>query len=919
MNKKNYLLFAVLFLFLISFAGPVAFSAGGRIEGKVTDSKGAAIVGATVTATDPTSKQTFTATTDNEGNFKIEGLAAGTYDVAITAKGFAAGRADGVKVTEGAAALVNLHLEPAPIEAAVSVTASTAKANSDPVYQQLRQKSKNDQSFAGEYASVSDLVLRRDAGVFTLRHGEIYFLAPVEGRSTAAVFFGEGNFSLVPPTDPEKQALQLFTNEPALNEDFTRLIIRFTDKTFEEIKNSSNVKMGTAGPQAGRARDAFRDNEQLVRKQLHDNRELRTLLDLYCPSCPGFYNAFVDGKKHSKLVYIVDPLGIPNVSPEEVLLLSYGESDGGFWTAFHLADEYKNATAASSEDHRIIDLNHHEIDLTIKGARMIASDKITFRALKSGIRLVPMDLYRTLRVSHVEDDQGKELGFIQEGKDDDADFGVIFPQALEAGKTYTMRVQYEGIDALRDSGGGNYILIPRSSWYPNNGGTQFGDRATFDVTYHYPKGLMLIGTGAPVGPETKDGDITVAKWSSGTTELAVAGFNYGRFKRKELIDKDTGYDIEFYANTEVPDELKQIQMAIEQAEAAGVKTATTLGSISTTGMADQAIAQAENATRIYTNFFGKLPYTRLAMSQQPAAFFGQAWPTLVYMPYTAFIDTTQRTQLFGLRGGTDNFWRYVAPHEVAHQWWGHVIGWDSYRDQWMSEGFAEFSASLFVQLTRGQDKFIDFWEDQRKLITESSPQTKDRKPFTVGAVTQGYRLNNGKTGSVAQRMIYPKGAYILHMIRMLMFDAQTGDARFKAMMQDFVQTHFNKDISTDDLKRAVEKHITKDMDILGNGRMDWFFDEWVYGTEMPSYRFDYQFAADGSLSGKITQSGVSDRFVMRVPVYVDYGKGWVRLGSAAMLGNSSLDLPNIKIPKGAKRAAVCAWNDVLALSIQNAH
>jgi hypothetical protein len=528
-----------------------------------------------------------------------------------------------------------------------------------------------------------------------------------------------------------------------------------------------------------------------------------------------------------------------------------------------------------------------------------------------------MDLFRTLRVNRVEDGQGKELNFIQEGKDEDADFGVIFPERLEAGKSYTMRIQYEGSDALRDSGGGNFILIPRSSWYPNNGGTQFGDRAIFDVTYHYPKGMTLIGTGAPVGPETRDGDNSVVKWSSGTTELAVAGFNYGRFKKKELADKDSGYNIEFYANTEVPDELRRIQLQIEQLEANGQKTETTLGSITTTGMADQAIATAQNSVRIYNNFFGKLPYTRIAMSQQPAGNFGQAWPTLVYMPYTAFMDSTQRSQLMGVRGGTDDFWRDVAPHEIAHQWWGHIIGWDSYHDQWMSEGFAEFSASLYVQFTRGNDKFIDFWENQRKLITEASPQTQGKKPYTVGAVTQGYRLNSAKTGGVARFSIYPKGAYILHMIRMLMFDPKTGDERFKAMMQDFVKTYFNKDISTEDLKRAVEKHMTKDMDVDGNRKMDWFFDEWVYGTEMPSYKFNYQIGADGALSGTITQSGVSDRFVMRVPVYIDFGKGWARLGSATVVGNSSVDLNNIKLPKGLKRAAVCALNDVLALNVQN--
>jgi hypothetical protein len=919
MKKRYYLTLTLLVLLSLIVVPRAVLSAGGRIEGKVTDPKGAAIVGAKITVTDQALNQSFPAVSDSQGNYKVEGLAAGIYSVAISARGFAMGRVENVKVDGGAVVPVNLKLEVAELEAEVNVPAGGVKPNSDPIYQQLRQQSKNEQSFAGNYAAVNNLVLKRDAAVFTMKSGEVYFLAPTEGRVTGAVFIGDGQMTLVPPTDTEKRSLQLFTDEPSITEDFSRLVIRFTDKTFDEIKNSPNAKMSSTGSQASRARDAYRENEQLLRQRLRDNRDLRTLVDLYCADCDGYFGAFIDGRKHNKLVFLMDSFGVPSVSPEEVLLLSYGESDGGFWTAFHLADEYKQGGPTSAEDHRLVDLTHHEIETTIKGAHLTASDLITFESRRSSIRVLPLDLFPTLRVSRIEDEKGRDLKFIQENKDEDADFAVIFPESLEAGKTYKIKVHYAGSDALLDSGGGNFILNPsaRANWYPNNAGTQFGDRALFEMTFRFPKALSLVSTGALASPEVREGDTTVAKWTSGATQLAVAGFNYGRFKKKELADKDTGLNIEFYANTEVPDELKRVQMAIEQAEARGARTTTTLGSISTSGMADQAISDALNSTRIYSNFFGKLPYSRIAMTQQPAGNFGQAWPTLIFMPYTAFMDSTQRVQLMGIRSGTDSFFRYVAPHEVAHQWWGHVIGWNSYRDQWMSEGFAEFSSSLYVQLTRGNDKFVDFWENQRKLITESSPATRDRKPYTVGPVTQGYRLNSGKTGAVAQRMIYPKGAYILHMIRMLLYDATTGDDRFKFMMRDFVKTHFNKDISTEDLKAAVEKHMTDEMDFNGNHRMDWFFDEWVYGTEMPSYRFDYQIGADGSLSGRITQSGVSDKFVMRVPLYVDYGKGWVRLGSAALAGNSTVDIGNIKLPKGLKRAAICAWNDVLALSIQN--
>jgi len=111
--------------------------------------------------------------------------------------------------------------------------------------------------------------------------------------------------------------------------------------------------------------------------------------------------------------------------------------------------------------------------------------------------------------------------------------------------------------------------------------------------------------------------------------------------------------------------------------------------------------------------------------------------------------------------------------------------------------------------------------------------------------------------------------------------------------------------------------MTGQMDVDKNGRMDWFFNEWVYGTEMPAYRFDYQIGSDGSLSGRITQSGVSNKFVMLVPVYVDFGQGWVKLGTAVLAGNTSVDLSNIKLSMTPKRAAICAMNDVLASSIQN--
>ena len=788
----------------------------------------------------------------------------------------------------------------------------TVKAQ-DSVYTKLRGLSALNDAFSGDYATVSNVVLKQDLGTFVFKSGEIYFLKPADGRVTGAVFIGSGEFSLTPPTRTEQNAIAIFVGGPAIKEGFTSLEMFFTDKTFDNIKAMPGVTMGKGGGQAEKARSLYRARETVLRQQLHSNIDSRVLGDLYAPTRPGFFTAFIDGEHFNKLVYNVDPLGIPEVYPEQVALISYGDTDGGIWTAFHLADEYKKGTAVSWTDRRSFDIKHHDIDATINGTKISATDTVTIEMREANSRVLPLALFGSLRVQSVIDaDTGSAVNFIQEKKDEDSDLGVILPEAKAVGKPFKIKVTYEGSDAIRAAGTGNFILIPRETWYPNNPASAFGDRATFDIAFHYKKQYMMVGVGDRVGEETVDGDIKTSKWTSGDVELAVAGFNFGDFKMKDLKDPDTGLDLEVFTNREIPDEVKMI-----------AENSPTMGSLNTGSMASTVLTDAENSTRLYSAFFGKLPYKRVAMTQQPAGFFGQAWPTLVFMPYIAFFDATYRVQLFGLQGATDGFWTEVAPHEVAHQWWGHSVGWTSYHDQWMSEGFAEFSASLFLQFTeKNTAKYLTFWDNQRKRILEATPRTMNKKPYTVGPVTQGYRLNSAKTGAVAQSMIYPKGAYILQMIRMMMYDHRgaTGDQHFQEAMRDLISSHLNKDISTNDFKLAIERHILPTMDVDKNGKMDWFFDEYVYGTDMPSYKLSYTLApGEGgktNFSAKLEQSGVSKDFVMRVPLYLDFGKGWVYLGTATAVGNTVVDIQPIALPAAPKGATVAAFADLLAAKIE---
>jgi aminopeptidase N len=208
--------------------------------------------------------------------------------------------------------------------------------------------------------------------------------------------------------------------------------------------------------------------------------------------------------------------------------------------------------------------------------------------------------------------------------------------------------------------------------------------------------------------------------------------------------------------------------------------------------------------------------------------------------------------------------------------------------------------------------YIEFWERLQKRILEKN--NYGVAPNDAGPLWMGLRLISPRTENAYQNVTYPKGAYVLQMLRSIMYSPQDQDKPFIAMMHDFVESHRDKPASTESFKAIAEKHMSKMVDLGGNGRLDWFFNEWVYVTQVPRYHFEYQLlpAESGKvkLHMTITQSEVDEHFVMLVPIFADFGKGMVRLGQIGIAGNSSRSADMV-LQSQPKKVALNAFKDIL--------
>ncbi len=891
---------------LLLLLGLSSYVYAGTISGTITDPSGAVIFDARVEISGGDLTQPLVLTSDGLGHFASPDLKPGQYTVRVTREGFQVFE-ESIELKQ--ALDLQIHLKIAAQETKITVPGQAmAYANSEPVYRELRAIG------LGETFQLNAFTLRYDVGTFQFEKGTLTWLAPVEGVVTGAVFVGEGHFRLAAFTDMDSREIERRTGSKGVDEEFTEIVFRFTG----EQRKSFFPAMGAKLEPSAAAATAFQHwkeqmrqrrevpqgfSEYLLHGETMDNVDADVLAAVYNRAHPPFFNAYIHGKKHKDLRFFARTRvgAVPQLdSPEEVGLINYdpyGMSDG-VWYLGHLKSEYEKKTASSMEDRRLFATESYKIETVIaKNQHLFSSATIIFRPLIAGERVLKFGLLPNLRVTRVTDEQGQNLYFVQESRKEDGSFYVVLPKALAPGTKATVTVEYAGDKVLEQAGEGSFYVRARTSWYPNLNG--FGEHSLYDLTFKVPKRFTVVSVGK-LQQESIEGDLAVSHWVT-PIPVAVAGFNYGDYKKLEVPDDITHYKISGFYLSELPDRLREYRA---------------LQSMAPSHMTKYALEQTRAQLQVCTIFFGKSPYEDIYITEQPDFNFGQSWPDLVYLPISAYTDSTQRWMLFGtIDNNFTGFVREVTPHEVAHQWWGHTVGWASYHDQWLSEGFAEFSAALFLQNGEGpnwQKDYIDFWDRLRRRVLEKN--NFGFAPNDAGPIWLGTRLISPKTGNAYQNVTYPKGAYILAMLRSIMYGVDDHDKAFIDMMHDFVDTHRDHAASTETFKSVAEKHMTKIMDVRGDHRLDWFFDEWVYGTDIPKYKFDYQ--TSPAESGKVklhielTQSEVDDKFFMLLPIYADFGKGWIRIGQIGAAGNQTRKV-DVMLPTAPKKIGMNVFKEIL--------
>jgi hypothetical protein len=686
-------------------------------------------------------------------------------------------------------------------------------------YDQLREL-----KALGPGALVKDLVLRRDAATITLAEGRLYLCQPIDGFECAAVFQGKGSLVMVPPGEIERRQIARFYQGDSINREFDELFLLFADGTLEELKQK--LKFDTPGDPDGpgpliNEAVKYLTYNSILKGDYCDPEIMKTILEKR-PN--GLFYAHARGPGYSlPEMFELNPYGFEEAEfYKGVKYSTLNTYDRDLISKFHWRAD--GPEAGNKELREPASILGYKMDCTLSGEKLMETacrmevrsnldrNQWLYFYLKSG--------YDTeVEIDSLTLPDGQRPEFYK-GKETTV-FWVKAPKALAAGQVCTLNVFYHG-NVMERFQNWAYVKSP-SGWYP---GTDVANRSMFDVTYHYPSKFKFISVGDLAASDTTEETVN-SRWTV-PKPVQFFTFNMGFFKENRVKDGRIP-PVTVMTSDEIRMDHKQV----------GTDVA--------------------NSLAFFQQAFGQCPAPRLCAAQYPFGG-GIAFPGLINLAWYSFASNHRKYM------GSDAI---LVAHEVAHQWWGYGVDHDTYHDQWLSEGLSEFSGLWYMQTAlKDNDNYFKWFREYRDdIINNRKYLLGDGKGS--GPIWLGRRNVTSETQEDNAVITYEKGAWVIQMLRNMMIDLNTmKEDKFTGMMRDYYATYRDSLVSTEQFRKITEKHMGMDM--------GWFFDQWVYGTEIPSYKYCHTATqtTDGKyrVTFKVKQADVSEDFRMYVPLLIDFGE-----------------------------------------------
>ncbi len=719
------------------------------------------------------------------------------------------------------------------------------------------------------------LTLTRDVATWILESGQVRLLQPTAGgRITGLVFEGIGRFQMEVPDPVEQAQLARMAEKDGMDGvdvPFSTMVLRtaegMIDTWFPQPPSSFTGKDSAAA-----------DRHRHWLEQRFEDVDARVLCGLLTPG-DDYLRADVDTQGYGWLTFDFD-----GQRREEIRLSRFdnGNKFTEHWVSLDRADD-RDAAGRPNSDHRpLFDLKHVEVTADLREASKKTSRvgfmnilprqgrydvTVTVEPLIDGPEMLRFALSPLAKVEMVSE-EGRPLTFVRDhiggrsssmdNRFHDNELLVLLDQPLQRGEQREIKVVYER-ETL------NYL--PGSSWYPTRAEAFFRDShtANFTITARKKHHIRAMGT---LIDETVEGDDKTVRYRV-EQPVKMATFSFAERFHEETIQSGEAPEV----------------VAFAASSGSSVKAKTY-----------NVAADLANSLNYFQQLFANPLATKQLYATSILGRHGQS--------FEGFLHLSESTFEYESKGPTERF----RAHEAAHQWWGHVVGWDSYRDQWLSEAFAEYSALMFVQaaLEDGQKEYDDFIEDYFDLLLGIDKVLANAN--RTGPIGVGRRAATGDIPGGYQVQIYRKGAVVLHMLRTLLHSLTKSDDVFIKTLQTFVADFQGGDPSTQDFVDTLTK--------VAPGDWQWFFDQWVFGTDIPTYSWRHEVVKDPSgrapfaVQLTVEQRGVADGFRMPVPVKLDFGKG--KTAQVVVLVDEPIETFSIPVPQKPRKVEFNAGRAVLA-------